>query len=510
MPISVNEDATTANLAASLLSNDSDPDTSDVIRITGVTQGAKGSVVFNDGGTPTNPADDTLTYKADGAVLDALAAGESTTDTFSYTVSDGHGSTDTATVTVTINGVNDQVDAVDDAISVNEDATTANLAASLLSNDSDPDTSDVIRITGVTQGAKGSVVFNDGGTPTNPADDTLTYKADGAVLDALAAGESTTDTFSYTVSDGHGSTDTATVTVTINGVNDQVDAVDDATSVNEDATTANLAASLLSNDSDPDTSDVIRITGVTQGAKGSVVFNDGGTPTNPADDTLTYTADGAVLDALAAGESTTDTFSYTVSDGHGSTDTATVTVTINGVNDQVDAVDDAISVNEDATTANLAASLLSNDSDPDTSDVIRITGVTQGAKGTVVFNDGGTPTNPADDTLTYKADGAVLDALAAGESTTDTFSYTVSDGHGSTDTATVTVTINGVNDQVAPPLVSIVATDGSGTEAADGSPDFTFTFTRTGDTSQALSVNYNVFVGRSEFGFSRSGHQHGV
>ena len=43
-----------------------------------------------------------------------------------------------------------------------------------------------------------------------------------------------------------------------------------------------------------------------------------------------------MLDALAAGESTTDTFSYTVSDGHGSTDTATVTVTINGVNDQVD------------------------------------------------------------------------------------------------------------------------------------------------------------------------------
>ena len=72
--------------------------------------------------------------------------------------------------------------------------------------------------------------------------------------------------------------------------------------MNEDATTANLAASLLSNDTDPDTSDVIRITGVTQGAKGSVVFNDGGTP-RPGDDTLTYTADGAVLDALAVGES---------------------------------------------------------------------------------------------------------------------------------------------------------------------------------------------------------------
>ena len=61
-----------------------------------------------------------------------------------------------------------------------------------------------------------------------------------------------------------------------------------------------------------------------------------------------------------------------------------------------------------------------------------------------------------------------------------------------------------------PATITVVATDGSGTEAADGSPDFTFTFTRTGDTSQALSVNYNVIVGRSEFGFPRSGHQHGV
>jgi len=46
-----------------------------------------------------------------------------------------------------------------------------------------------------------------------------------------------------------------------------------------------------------------------------------------------------------------------------------------------------------------------------------------------------------------------------------------------------------------PATITVEATDGTGTEAADGSPDFTFTFTRTGDTSQALSVNYNVMSG---------------
>ena len=42
------------------------------------------------------------------------------------------------------------------------------------------------------------------------------------------------------------------------------------------------------------------------------------------------------------------------------------------------------------------------------------------------------------------------------------------------------------------PLVSVIATDGVGTEAVDGT-DFTFTFSRTGDLSQALTVNYSIF-----------------
>ena len=61
--------------------------------------------------------------------------------------------------------------------------------------------------------------------------------------------------------------------------------------------------------------------------------------------------------------------------------------------------------------------------------------------------------------------------------------------------ATGTILDNDAPFTGTPATITVVATDGSGTEAADGSPDFTFTFTRTGDTSQALSVNYNVFSG---------------
>ena len=50
------------------------------------------------------------------------------------------------------------------------------------------------------------------------------------------------------------------------------------------------------------------------------------------------------------------------------------------------------------------------------------------------------------------------------------------------------------NDVVANPLVSVVATDGIGTETVDGT-DFTFTFSRTGSTAAALTVNYTIQPG---------------
>ncbi len=58
------------------------------------------------------------------------------TDTFTYTISDGHGGTDTATVTVTIVPVNDAPDAVNDAVSTNEDTP---ITIAVLGNDSDPE-----------------------------------------------------------------------------------------------------------------------------------------------------------------------------------------------------------------------------------------------------------------------------------------------------------------------------------------------------------------------------------
>ncbi len=76
------------------------------------------------------------------------------------------------------------------------------------------------------------------------------------------------------------------------------------------------------------------------------------------------------------------------------------------------------------------------------------------------------------------------------------FALNITTGPGYVSGAAFSASATILDNDVAPPpgplpTITIAATDGVGTEAIDG-PDFTYTFTRTGDLSQALSVNYSI------------------
>nr|MDZ8062739.1 SdiA-regulated domain-containing protein [Nostoc sp. EkiNYC01] len=107
------------------------------------------------------------------------------------------------------------------------------------------------------------------------------------------------------------------------------------------------------------------------------------------------------------------------------------------------AVNDTVSIAEDATTANLYATLLSNDSDPDAGDTKNIIAVnTTGTKGTVLFDQN-------TQNLTYTASS--FNYFSQGQTATDSFSYAIADSQGLQSTAIVNVTVTGVND--APTVV---------------------------------------------------------
>ena len=356
-----------------------------------------GTTVINDNGTPADPSDDTIDYTP--------AAGFAGGDTFTYTISDGNGGSDAATVTVTVN--NAAPVAFDDAASTNTDAS---VNVDVLANDTDAN-SDPLTITASDSPTAngGTTVINDGGTPADPSDDTIDYTP--------ASGFAGSDAFTYTISDGNGGSDTATVTVTVNNAgpvtNDDVATTPANTSVN---------VNVLANDTDAN-SDPLTITASDSPTAngGTTVINDGGTPSDPTDDTIDYTPAAAFVGS--------DTFTYTVSDGNGGSDTATVSISVTNT---PPIANDDIAGTASATSLNIP--VLANDSDPDGS-VITLVSATSptAAGGTALVNNNGSPADPTDDTVLYSP--------PAGFAGADTFSYTISDGMGGTDTATVTVNV---------------------------------------------------------------------
>ena len=435
--------------------SDANGDTLTVTEVDGESGDVDSQIVLASGALLTLNSDGTFAYDPNGA-FDGLAAGETDTDSFTYTVSDGFGGTDTATVTLTINGENDGPTAQDDAASVSETGTLTGDVFADNGNgvDSDPngDTITVIEVNGETLDVGEQIMLASGALLTLNSDGTFAYDPNGA-FDGLADGETDTDSFSYTISDGLGGTDTATATITVNGENEAPVAQDDAASVDETGTlTGDVLADNgngIDDDANGDTLTVTEVNGVGASVGSQIALASGALLTVNSDGTFSYDPNNA-FDSLAAGETDTDSFSYTVDDGNGGSDTATMTITINGENDGPAASDDAFSTSEDG--PNVTGDVLADngngvDSDPnsDTLTVTEVNGQSSDVGSQVMLASGALLTLNSDGTFTYDPNGA-FDSLQVGQSDSDSFTYTISDGLGGTDTATATIDVSGAND----------------------------------------------------------------
>ena len=434
----VDEDSGTTTI--NVLANDTDNDGGSVVS---VTQPPNGTAAITGGGTG-------VSYTPDADYCNTSLP----TDDFTYTVPGGS----TATVAVTVNCLNENPVAVDNAFSVSEDASLNVLAPGVLGNDTDGDPGDTLTVGEVNNSAANvgnPVTTTQGATVTLYADGSFGYDPTGApALQAIPAGGQLNDTFTYKAKDtANALSGNATVTITVNGANDPLVAVDDSNSTSEDSVLNVNAPGVLGNDTDPDTGDPKSVTEVN--GSGASVGNpiptvQGATVTLNADGSYSYDPTGAAaFQALPVGSQLNDTFTYKASDGPTS-DTATVTITVNGANDVPDAVDDNTSTDEDTVLNVPAAGVLTNDTDVDTGDTLAVDQVngSGGNVGTAATTAlGATVTLNADGSYSYDPTGsATLQSVPAAGSTNDAFTYRASDGNGGFDTATVTITVGGLND----------------------------------------------------------------
>ena len=161
---------------------------------------------------------------------------------------------------------------------------------------------------------------------------TVSLNANGSFTYTPSAGNTTgTDSFTYTLNDGHGGSDTATVTISLSNQvpiaqPDGYSTVQDVALIvanPDDVITGVMPA--INGDTDPDNETEGRVFDDTLTAylpggvsSGSTVF--GGTVTLNGDGTFTYTP--------PSGFSGVDSFTYYVTDGYGISDTVQVTITI--------------------------------------------------------------------------------------------------------------------------------------------------------------------------------------
>lgn len=391
-------------------------------------------------------------------------------DSFTYKVNDGGTDSNTATVTITVNPVNDAPIANNQTVSAIEEVPKSiTLTGSDI--DGDPLTYTVVSLPqfGVLTGTGANLTYtsndftgaaitdsftfrvNDGTTNSNlatvfinispdndapqafnrlliinedtpvsftlvgsdPQGDPITYSIVSGPTNGTLSGPlpglltytpnanyNGSDSFTFKVNDGVFDSNIATVTIQIDPVNDAPVASNQSVTVVEDTPKA-ITLSATDVENDP-----LTYTILAQPTHGTL----SGTGAN-----ITYTPNGNYVGP--------DSFTFNANDGSLTSNTATVSINVTAANDAPVANNQSISTNEDQ-----AVTFTLSGTDPD-GDAITYIIVTTPANGTLT----GTAPN-----LTYTPN--------PNYSGSDSFTFKVNDGTTDSNTATVTITVNPLND----------------------------------------------------------------
>jgi choice-of-anchor B domain-containing protein len=442
--LTLDEGAAKAVGTANLRTTDADP--GDTLAYAVTSAPVAGTLNMGSSFTQSQIDANSLIYTHDGS--------ETTSDAFGFTVNDGNGGTASGTFVISVTPGNDPPTlAINTGLTVGEGATTTIQRTAL--ETTDPDAGTTLTYTVISSPSAGNLNLGSTFTQAQINASALSYTHDGS--------ETTSDTFDFSASDGDSGVVTGTFSITVTPLNDLP------------VVTANVGLTLIEGGSnpitpsqlattDPDATSGLTYTVVTGPAAG--ILNLGTTFTQAQIDAgaLSYTHDGS--------ETTSDAFSFTVSDGDGGSASSSFAITIAPSNDPPIVTTNAGLTLPEGATESIGTSLLAT-ADPDPGAVSTYTVTALPSAGTLSLGTNFTQLQIDANLLSYTHDGL--------ESTGDSFSFTVSDGNGEDASGVFLITITPTND---PPVLGLASLP-----PATAGELFSVTFTPTDpDVGDSLSV----------------------
>ncbi|MDZ4289326.1 MAG: tandem-95 repeat protein, partial [Prosthecobacter sp.] len=348
----------------------------------------------------SNPLHGMLIFNANGSFNYQPELNFNGTDSFTFKANDSLADSIAATITITVNAVNDSPVAVNGAASGDEDAASITGTASA----SDVD-------------AGATLTYSKVGNPTNGS---VTVNANGSFDYVPVLNFNGVDSFTFKANDGLADSNVAAISLTIAAVNDAPVASNAAASGSEDA--ASITGMVTASDIE---SDELTFTKVS----------------DPANGGATVQADGSFMYVPNADFNGIDSFTAKANDGALDSNIVTVTITVGAVNDAPIASNGSGVGNEDnAINGTLGAT------DIDANDVLSFIKLTEPTQGLITVSG---------------STGAYTYVPNANSNGSDSFTFKVNDGTTDSNVATISLTITAVNDAPVVTDSSAVGVEGN-------------------------------------------------
>ncbi|WP_370528863.1 Ig-like domain-containing protein [Tychonema sp. LEGE 07199] len=373
-----------------VLSNDSDPD-GDPLTLSIVTNPVNGTVVVNQNNTPENPQDDFITYNPKLAF--------NGTDSFTYQVSDGQGSTATAKVNLTFVPLmvgEVALPIVSPIIFPENNPIISPENNPIISPENNP----------IISPENNPIISPENNPIISPENNPIIFPENNPIISP----ENNPIIFPE-------NNPTPSVPITPTNANRLPIALSDSAIGNAGS---EIDIDVLANDSDPD-GDPLNLSIFKTSDNGKAEVRHNGTPDDPKDDYIAYTPNPDF-----SGE---DVFFYQIDDGKGGTAVTKVKVTVDPNHSPI-ASGDAATVNAGSA---IDINVLANDSDPDR-DPLNLSIFRPSNNAKLEVNNNGTPDNPNDDFITYTPNPDF--------SGQDIFHYQIADGKGGSAVTKVEVTVD--------------------------------------------------------------------